>query len=97
MTRDRHQSSFPVRKYRGETVFGWEEDSSPERPSAFDDAPADARAGGARPLSSQASLQAQRQRMARRRSGAAVLWIALVLVALVGVGGVLVLRHWLRA
>jgi Tfp pilus assembly protein PilX len=51
-------------------------------------------------LSSQASLQAQRHRMARRRrSGAALVWIGLALlalVALIGVAGVIALRGGLR-
>jgi hypothetical protein len=96
MTRDRHQSSQPVRKYRGETVFGWEDDSAQDTSRAFTDTATEPRPGAHGALSSRASLQAQRRRMARRRRGAAALWITLVLVALVGAAAVLVLRHGLR-
>jgi hypothetical protein len=100
MTRDRHQSSVPVRKYKGETVFDWESEGADDAARAFADRPAEARPGAPRPLSSQASLQAQRHRMARRRrSGAAIVWIGLALlalVALIGVAGVIALRGGLR-
>jgi hypothetical protein len=88
MTRDRNQPSSTVRKFRGETVFGWDDADTEAWSTTLGDPASDSRPP--RP--------GRPPRTARRRPGRARRWIVLLgLVLLVVVAGVVVLRQGLIA
>ncbi|ODV13506.1 MAG: hypothetical protein ABT20_01875 [Rubrivivax sp. SCN 70-15] len=97
MSRDRHiDAPDSVRKFKGSTVFDWEHEPAPERPSEFAESTSYTTLWGPTSADPATLLEARRARPRRIQRGFWTLGRALVLVGLIAGAGLFALAHWLR-
>ena len=98
MRRDSQISESTIRKYRGETVFGWEHEPSDERPSEFRQSTRyDSLMTPLTRSTVSGTLEIARPRPPRKRGGSIVnVWVAVVLVVALAGGAVMGVVRWMH-
>ena len=97
MARDRHQQNHGVRRFKGETVFDWETEPSPERPSELVEPTQYGSLLAPPSRSPYAALEVRRPRPPQKRGGSGNAWLTMVLVVVMAAGTLVAamqLRLW---
>jgi len=89
MPGDRQQTHQTVRRFKGETVFDWDNEPTSERPSEFTESTQYSGLWGPTTRPRNSTLEVPRPRPPKKRGGIGATWIAIIIAFAVTAGAVI--------